>query len=748
MDSIHFVEIFTSIALLLAASFAFDLANAGNRTHPGRRVAVGVLVGLLGCALMFSGWSVTTGAKLDARSVLLSITGLYFGFVPSLVAALIVGAVRMEMGGAGAATGLLVIAVATASGLAVRRWRAPEAVAYRWPELLGFGVAVHALALGCVVAMPGPGVAPTLSLALVPALAIAPVLTMALGLVLNYRLKQQRAATALARSEERFALVLRGSNDAPWDWDRVADRFYYSPRWWEILGYRDGELPADPMLWHRLLHPDDVARVDANLESALASGRETFEVEYRLRHRDGHYVPLLGRAVIVRDAGGRAVRIAGVTSDLTERNRVASALAASEDRFRRMLAASPDLVCTTDLARRITYAPATSRTGFGLRAEDEIVGVDFVDLLAATDRDAARARFAALARGERVGPAEYTFVAGGGAALPVEVNADVLKSADGTAEGFFVIVRDLTLRRETERALRLSEARLRGVTENAADIIVELDPAGRIVYINRVLAGYRQDEVLGRDFLDWAPPEFHAVMRAALRRVFVEREAAAYEAKGAGQHGEVRWYASRLSPVIVGNEVKSAILVTRDITRRHAADDALRAREHTYRAVLSTARDGFWMLDLQGRLQDVNEAYVRMSGYRREELLALSVSNLAVGQGPAEVAARMRECIERGGLRFETRHRRRDGREIVAEVNASFSPDDGGRVFAFIRDIGERKRAEAIVRARFDLAALVPQGSAESLVQLGIDAAARVTASSCAGFELVDEARAKACRAP
>jgi PAS domain S-box-containing protein len=95
---------------------------------------------------------------------------------------------------------------------------------------------------------------------------------------------------------------------------------YYSDRWWQMLGYRSGELAADEGLWQRLLHPDDAGRMAAALARAVDEGPDAFEVEFRLRAADGRYVPVLARGFVTRGADGRAVRMSGVNTDLTERH--------------------------------------------------------------------------------------------------------------------------------------------------------------------------------------------------------------------------------------------------------------------------------------------------------------------------------------------------------------------------------------------------------------------------------------------
>ncbi|MEE3623361.1 EAL domain-containing protein [Nitrospirillum sp. BR 11752] len=129
----------------------------------------------------------------------------------------------------------------------------------------------------------------------------------------------KKVQQSLEKSEERLRLVLRGSQDAPWDWDLTSNLLYYSPRWWEMIGYEVGELCRDPSPWQNLTHPDDWEPARAIFHAALKSGQESYEMEFRLRHKDGHYVPVLSRGFILRNADGQAVRVSGTNTNLTER---------------------------------------------------------------------------------------------------------------------------------------------------------------------------------------------------------------------------------------------------------------------------------------------------------------------------------------------------------------------------------------------------------------------------------------------
>ncbi len=150
--------------------------------------------------------------------------------------------------------------------------------------------------------------------------------------------------------------------------------------------------------------------------------------------------------------------------------------------------------------------------------------------------------------------------------------------------------------------------------------------------------------------------------------------------------------------------------VVRDISERKAAERSVREAGQRYDAILKSTTDGFWVVDLSGRLLDVNDAYCRYSGYNREQLLEKHVWDLDVEDRQEDVEARIERVIGNEGAIFETLHRRRDGLRWPVEVSISHSHIDGGRVFCFFRDITERKDRERELEGyRIDLESLVAQ---------------------------------------
>ncbi len=169
----------------------------------------------------------------------------------------------------------------------------------------------------------------------------------------------ERLNQALKEREERIELVMQGTHDGIWDWNLKTDEAYYSPRWKSMLGYDTHEIEPRPNAWERLVHPDDQAYARQVVQDFLAGRMDKYEVEFRLRHKDGHYVNVLSRAFGAQETpGGPIVRLVGTHVDISERKRVEQALRASEAELRALFAAMTDVILVLDAqGRYLKVAP-------------------------------------------------------------------------------------------------------------------------------------------------------------------------------------------------------------------------------------------------------------------------------------------------------------------------------------------------------------------------------------------------------
>ncbi|MGZ8993234.1 MAG: PAS domain-containing protein [Burkholderiaceae bacterium] len=179
---------------------------------------------------------------------------------------------------------------------------------------------------------------------------------------------QRRAEDRLRESEERFLIATTGSKEGHWVWNVATDELFVSPMLREIF-----ELPPDARFVTRTefgalinIHPDDREALQTSIDDHISGASAQFEVEYRLVLRDGTIRWIHSRGQCFRDAGGKAVRMAGATNDVSERKRAEDALRQSEKRFALAVAGSNDGIVDWDVVNDRMYSSPRAMSIMGI----------------------------------------------------------------------------------------------------------------------------------------------------------------------------------------------------------------------------------------------------------------------------------------------------------------------------------------------------------------------------------------------
>ncbi|TXT27403.1 MAG: diguanylate cyclase/phosphodiesterase with PAS/PAC sensor(s) [Gallionellaceae bacterium] len=256
--------------------------------------------------------------------------------------------------------------------------------------------------------------------------------------------------------------------------------------------------------------------------------------------------------------------------------------------------------------------------------------------------------------------------------------------------------------RQAQIELEESRDRYRDLYDFAPVGYLTLTRAGLIEESNftgAALLGVERGKLLQRRFAHFVAPEsgdrWHQIfMRAVLGGERQDCELVLQRGGEEAFHAQLDLLP--LEKAGAGMTVRIALTNT---TARKRAEAQLRSSEERYRQIVQTSMDGFIIADRAGRLLDANAAYCRMIGYTRDELLNMQITDVEAKETPEETARHIREVMAQGAARFETRHRRKDGQVLEIEVSNVFRQDaDGGCIFAFLRDISARKRAEEELR--------------------------------------------------
>ena len=181
--------------------------------------------------------------------------------------------------------------------------------------------------------------------------------------------ESKRSRQALLESNEKFHQLADNITDAFWIRSLdMRDVIYVSPAFEEIWGRSVDTLYSDPHLWAEFILPEDRERVQESF-AVFLKGKEKLEVEYRILRPNGDIRWVLVRGFQVKDPAGKAIRNAGIVTDITERKHASEALTESETRYRDLVENSTDLIFTHDLHGRILSANRSRRPGHGRRPQ-------------------------------------------------------------------------------------------------------------------------------------------------------------------------------------------------------------------------------------------------------------------------------------------------------------------------------------------------------------------------------------------
>jgi len=281
-----------------------------------------------------------------------------------------------------------------------------------------------------------------------------------------------------------------------------------------------------------------------------------------------------------------------------------------------------------------------------------------------------------------------------GSTIDVEINA-VGVEIDGQAL-FYCSSRDITERKTFESKLQQSEAHFRFVSESAQAMIWLSGHDKLCTWFNKVwldFTGRTQEQEYGNGWVEGVHPDDVARCWEIYSGSFDLRKPFSMEYRLRRHDGEYRWLLDIGKPHYDNEENFTGYIGSCfDITERKHTEDTLRDNHETLESILATTMDGFWSVDEQGNLLDVNPAYCNMSGYTHEELVNMRISDLEAAMSISQIEDQIRHSFRYGRDQFETKHRRKNGTVWDVEVSITYRDILGGRLFVFMRDISERKK--------------------------------------------------------
>jgi two-component system cell cycle sensor histidine kinase/response regulator CckA len=464
----------------------------------------------------------------------------------------------------------------------------------------------------------------------------------------------------------------------------------WSDELFHIIGYEVGQIEASRPKFLQVVHPADRERLRDAVAKAIRD-QAGYSIEYRIVRPDGSERNIQGHVEVSCDKRtGKPLRLMGSIQDITERKRAEEKIA----QLALMVESSDDAITSVDLNGKISSWNKGAERVYGYTA-NEAVGQPITILGYPGHPEEISEFVERLKRGEAIESFETVRYRKGGHPIDVSLALWPVKDPTGKIVGTAAVARDITARKqEVERSRRLAQ-----LVDSATELISTGDPGGRITFMNQAFLrtiGWTEEEVLGKYFRDVVlsknnPPE----LRDEIQTGVIEKGGWRGECLHCRKDGSDFPVYLNVGPLkdstgrVIGN-----VGIVRDLTESKQAEERFYKAFHLNPEPITLATLG------EGRYLDVNESFLRITGYNREEVIGRTSLEVKFWEQP-EDRARLTDLLRRhGSVRdLEITFRTKSGERRIALDSADVIEVNGETcVIAILKDITERKSLESQLR--------------------------------------------------
>jgi PAS domain S-box-containing protein len=326
----------------------------------------GIVLGGIGIVLILTPWHFVPGIIFDTRSVMLAVTGLFFGPIPTITAMLITASYRLFIGGAGAYMGIAVVLSSGAIGLAWSHFR-PEWRKNKYVELTFIGVLVHVIMLCCTTFLPSGLALNTFKSIVIPVMLIYPPATVLLGVLMLHQAVNSENRKALKSSEEKFRTIIEQATDAMYLADMNGYIIDTNRQASLSLGYS-----RDEILKMSIPQLDAVVNSEKAVKDIFQQMQqgESFSFESLHKKKDGSILPVEINSSIITI--GQTPYVLGFVRDITERKQNEEKIIRVGKHYQALIEKATDGIVLIDIDGKFKFISPSARKMFGYSAEDEI----------------------------------------------------------------------------------------------------------------------------------------------------------------------------------------------------------------------------------------------------------------------------------------------------------------------------------------------------------------------------------------
>ncbi len=527
--------------------------------------------------------------------------------------------------------------------------------------------------------------------------------------------ERKKAEDALKLNEEKFRMIAESSAEDIWQLDPEGNVTYASPAVESIFGYSAEE--AMRTAFQDFFLEEDGERAEKAFKDAL-SGKEYQLLEFKGKRKNGEEVPIEVSVVpIIRNR--EIVGVQGIARNITQRKLAETALEESERRYGELFETSRDGFVFVDAEGHFIDANESYCEMLGYTLDELKEKKDFYEITPERWRKWEQKEIweKRLMKEGYSGIYEKEYIRKDGTVFPVELQSYAFFDDEGNPEYLWGIARDITERKQSEKALRESEERFRALVESAPMSILLLRD-GKYIYGNpesaRLLGYESANDIVGMDALKTIAPEFQNDVLERMKSIAEGEDNASMELRLVRPDGGILWTLSRSVSVQMDGQ-PTAIIVGQDITKLKQAEEAHREAMLRLKEVVRASNVGLWDWDLTTNKVRYSPEWKSQIGYEEHEIgddfeeWRKRVHPDDLENALKGIQTALEEKYPDHEVEFRFRHKNGSYRWILTQ--ASIMYDESGRPVRMLGshvDITDRKKAERALReSQANLKALI-----------------------------------------
>jgi PAS domain S-box-containing protein len=392
--------------------------------------------------------------------------------------------------------------------------------------------------------------------------------------------------------QERLKIIAEKTNDGIWEFDVKTTKSYWNDQMYTLLGYEREQTENQGYgFLLTILHPDDRARVQDAFLKTCNEG-VPYDVEYRIRHSDGHFLYVHSKATPVYNEKGEIIKVAGSIEDITKRKEMGEALKKSESLFSSIFNQTSVGIFQFELNGKFKLVNDQFCKILG-RSKDELYRINLFDLIFKDDVLKCKAMVNKIIIDGKSFKLEKRYLKNDGSIVWLNTDVSSVKNEEGDTLCLLAVCQDITERKQAEAALQESEQRFRTMAEASGLLISHTDKNGKTIYYNnewQKFTGMSFHELLNIGWTDLFHPDDREETMSLFRKCFENKEGVNREFRLWSQHTGYRWLLTVASPLFDFNGTFAGYVSSSvDITERKKAEEALIEKEFRFRTLIEEA---------------------------------------------------------------------------------------------------------------------------------------------------------------